>query len=66
MGCYVGAEFCELVGIIILNKLSNIIHKNSIGLYRYDGLGVFDKLSGPQINKGRRKFSNFLKTADLQ
>ena len=34
MGCYDGAEVCELVGIFILNKLSNIIGKNSIGLMR--------------------------------
>ena len=49
MGCYDGAEICELVGIFILNKLSNNIDKKSIGLYRDDGLGMFDKLSGPQI-----------------
>ena len=41
MGCYDGAEICELVGIFILNKISNIIDKNSIGLYCDDGLGVF-------------------------
>ena len=32
MGCYDGAEICELVEIFILNKLNNIIDKNSIGL----------------------------------
>ena len=32
MGCHDGAEICELVGIFILNKLSNIIEKNSICL----------------------------------
>ena len=66
MGCYDGAEVCELVGIFILNKLSNIIDKNSIGLYCHGGLGMFDKLSGPQVNKGRRKFSKFIKTANFQ
>ena len=66
MGCYDGAEVCELVGIFILNKLNNIIDKNSIGLYRDDGLSVFDKLSGPQINKARRKLSKFLKVADFE
>ena len=49
VGCYDGAEDCELVGIYILNKLSNIINKDSIELYRDDGLGVFESLSGPQI-----------------
>ena len=33
IGCYDRAEICELVGIFILNKLSNITDKNSIGLY---------------------------------
>ena len=47
MGCYNGAEVCELVGIFISNKLSFIIDRNSIDLYRDDGLGEFDKLSGP-------------------
>ena len=55
MGCYDGAEICELVGIFILNKLSNIIEKNSIGLYRDDSLGVFDKLSGPKIEQRKKK-----------
>ena len=32
MGCYDGAEVCELVGIYILNKLSNIIDIGSIGI----------------------------------
>ena len=40
MGCYDEAEICELVEIFILNKLSNIIDKNSVGLYRDEGLGV--------------------------
>ena len=66
MGCYDGAEVCELVGIFILNKLNNIIDKNSIGLYCDDCLSVFDKLSGPQINKARRKLSKFLKVADFE
>ena len=37
-----------------MNKLSNIIDKNSVGLYRDEGLGVFDKLSGPQIEKKKK------------
>ena len=51
MVCYDGAEICELVGIFILNEISNIIDKNSIGLYHDDSLGVLFKLSGPQIEQ---------------
>ena len=48
IGCYNGVEVCELVGIFVFNKLSNIIDKNSSfyrinnSLHRYDGLGVFE------------------------
>ena len=60
MGCYDGAEIRELVGIFILNKLSNIIDKNRNGLYHDDGLGVFDKLSGTQMEQRIKKnYPNF-------
>ena len=54
MGCYDGAEVCELVGIYILNKLSNIIDKDSIGLYRDDGLGIFESLSEHEIEREKK------------
>ena len=41
MGFYNGAEFCELVGTYILNKLTNVTSKENIALYRDDGLGIF-------------------------
>ena len=40
MGCYDGVEVCKLVGSHLLNKLSKIVDKESVGLYRDDGLGV--------------------------
>ena len=49
VGFYDGAEVCELVGIYILNKVSNITDIDSIGLYHDNGLGIFESLSGPQI-----------------
>lgn len=42
MGSFDGAETCELVGCFILSQL-NAKYGNSIGLYRDDGLAVFDK-----------------------
>ena len=51
--------------IFILNKLSNIIYKNSIGLYGNDGLGVFDKLSGPQIEQMKKKIIKIFKDCGL-
>ena len=38
MGCFDGAEVCELVGLYILSKLKHLIM--NFGLYRDDGLGV--------------------------
>ena len=35
-----GAEICELVGLFILNHLSKKFGKESIGLYRDDGLAL--------------------------
>ena len=65
MGCYDGAEVCELVGIYILNKLSNIIDKDSIGLNRDDGLGVFERLSGLQIERKRKNIIKVFKMCGL-
>ena len=55
----------ELVGMFILNKLSNIIDKNIIALYRDNGLGMFDKLSGPQKEKEMTKIITIFKDCGL-
>ena len=54
MGCFDGAEVCELVGLYILDKLSNVTDKNNIGLYRDDGLGILNNLSGPEMERTRK------------
>ena len=36
MGCYDGAKVCELLVSYLLNKVSNIVTKESVGLYRDD------------------------------
>ena len=40
MGSADGAESCELVGTYLLNKISSILPKHQVGLYRDDGLAV--------------------------
>ena len=65
MGCYHGAEVCELVSIYILNKLSNIIDKDSNGLYRDYGLGIFESLSGAQIERRKKNIINVFKESVL-
>ena len=46
MGSYDGAEICELVGLFILNQLSEKFGKNNVGLYRDDGLMLINGTSG--------------------
>ena len=45
MGCYGGAEVCELVLSYILNQLSTAMRKELVGLYHHDGLGIMKKMS---------------------
>ena len=51
MGSYDGAEVCELVGLLILHKLGNLYQANDIGLYRDDGLSVFNNVNGSQAER---------------
>ena len=64
-GCYDRGEICQLMGIFILNKVSNILDKNSIGLYRNDGLRAFYKLFGPQIEQRKKTIIKIFKVCHL-
>ena len=55
MGVYNGAEVCELVETFLLDKISKKYDKNSIGLYRDDGLSVFRNKSGTQLEKNKKE-----------
>lgn len=65
MGCYDGAEVCQLVGTFILSKLAAIIEKESMGLYRDDGLAVLRNLSGPETDRKRKNIINIFKQCGL-
>ena len=52
-----GSEICELVGLYILNKLTEVYKNNSsIGLFRDDGLAVFQGIGPRTADKIRQKF----------
>ena len=51
ISCFHGAEICELVGAYKQNELTNIMNKANVGLYRGDGLGIFENVSRPEIEK---------------
>ena len=50
-GSYDGAELCELTGLYILSIMDSEFGKEKIGLYRDDGLGCFQNMSGPQLER---------------
>ena len=54
MGCFDGAEICELVGTYIQSKLTNMMNKEDIGLYRDDGLGIFKNISKPEVERRKK------------
>ena len=57
MGSFDGAEICELIGTYILSTIieDKICDISDIGLYRDDGLAVFRKESGPQMQRKTKK-----------
>ena len=61
MRCFDGAEICELVGIYNLHQLKNVIRKESAGLYRDDGLGILRNLSGPEVDRIRKRIIKIFK-----
>ena len=65
MGSFDGAEICELVGLFILNKLSNIIPIKDLGLYRDDGLAVLRNKSGPEMERTRKNIIKAFKEIEL-
>ena len=64
-GCYNGAEVCELVGSFILNKLTPIINKSNMGFYRDDGLGIFQNVSKPEIERKKKAIVEVFKGCGL-
>ena len=64
MGCYDGAEICELVGLYLLNLLSGF-GKENIGLYRDDGLAVFKDISGPESERIKKGITKIFKKHGL-
>ena len=59
MSCFDGAEICELVGTYIQSKLTNLMNKEDVGLYRDYGEDL--------KQKGKRKLSlKCLKNVDYQ
>ena len=65
MVCYDGPEVWELVGTYILNKLKNITKKESIDLYRDDGLGIFQNIPKSEIERKKKQIVKVFKDCGL-
>ena len=65
MGCFDGAEICELVGTFIQSNLTNIKNKEDVGLYRDDGLGIFKSISRPEIERKKKAILKVSKKCGL-
>ena len=66
MGSFDGAEICELVGIFILEEIKNTLNAPNIGLYRDDGLAVFENLNGHSNDQFRKKLIQTFKNHNLK
>ena len=65
MGAYDGAEVCELVGIYLQFLLSKSYNMGHYGLYRDDGLAVFDNINGQTAEKIKKDFQRIFKENEL-
>ena len=60
MGAWDGAECCELVGLYLLDLMTqNLFHKGRVGLYRDDGLSVVSGSKRDANNLGKKVIKIF-------
>ena len=62
---YDGTEVYKIVGLFMLDMLSKLFEKNSIGLYRDDGLSIFRNYNGHQSDKVRKDLTKLFKKYQL-
>ena len=65
MGCFDGAEICELVGIYIQSKLCKLMNKKDFRIYRDDGLGIVGNTSGPEADRKSKSITKVFKECGL-
>ena len=66
MGSFDGAEVCELVGLYLLNRLTQLTgNKVGTGLYRDDGLAVIRSTSGRRMDKLRKDIIELFRSEGL-
>ena len=66
MGFYGGAKICELVGLYLLNPLSNVIDKSGVGLCRDNALVAIYNANGPKLDRIMKDINALFKEEGLQ
>ena len=66
MGAFDGAQLTDLVGLYLLNILSNEIPEIEFGFYRDDGLGIHRRIPANQLDKIKKKIFKIFKDSDLK
>ena len=66
MGSYDGAQFTDLVGLMILSKIEKEFKEIKFSLYRDDGLGYHTSMSNQKLDRIRKRLHNFFKQFELQ
>ena len=62
-----GAEICKLVGLYLLEELTNIVPKESVGLYSNDdGLPILPNTSGPETERLKKTIRKLFKNNKLK
>ena len=54
MGSFDRGEICKIVGLYVLNRLSNLLGKENVELYRDEGLAAINSCSGPVLDRTRK------------
>ena len=65
MESFDGAEICELVGLYLLDKLSSLIGRKKVGLYRDDGLTAINSSSGHVLDQITKNIIALIKNEGL-
>ena len=65
MGNFNVAEIFELVGLYLPDKLSTLIGRENVGLYRNDGLATINNSSGPVLDKMTNDIIALSKTTEI-
>ena len=66
MGSFDGAEVCELVGLYLLHHLSGILVKETVGLYRDNGLAILRNTPGPNAERLKKQVIHIFHRHDLK